>query len=261
MGETFKFLSRISFVCKFQHYFYYTFESFGQWLMVAFNIERVIAIYFPFQAKQMLSATFSNISILITFIFSLLVSIPVYFSRELRPTDLYGNYNCQSVGMSQLLAYLMVFIATGQKYPYSTTSILVLTFALAIKIIRNSKSRLKIFGHSLTYLQSQTPEALNTKDVNAALILILMSVFQCVIYFAGCIIWETVYLNNAYTFLSKSDALVWQTVGNIYDIIKILVRFMNLFVFLIKSAVFREECIKLFTCRLSCHPLPPASLS
>ncbi len=235
-------------------YFYQASESYTQWIFVAFCIERIIALFWPFKAKSLLSAKFAKICIFVVFVWCSLVCIPALFSYDTRISALYKDgYNCQAIGAEGIISLIMVFLTTGQKYPYSTFCIFILTLIIILKIIDITKYHQKLLPQRSKSLRNSESGTGNVakKEINATISLLLMSVVQCSIYIGDSFCWETIYLNNYFKFLSSESAKIIEMFGNLFDISTILVRFWNLYVYLIKIPVFRSECFRLFTCKLN----------
>ena len=235
---------RLSITCKMRGYFYQGSESFTQWILVAFCLERIIALFWPLRAKSIITPKFPKIAIFVVFIWCSLVAIPAIFSYDVRISQIYKDgYNCQAIGAEGFISLIMVFLTTGQKYPYSTSIIFVLTLIIALKILSLSKSRKKLFGEG-----SSKQSSIGGKEINATISLLLMSLVQCSIYIGDSFCWETIYLNNYFQFLGKDTAKIIEMFGNLFDITTILVRLWNLYVYLIKIPIFRKEFIRLICC-------------
>ena len=239
--------------CKVSTSVYYISESISQWLLVAFCVERVIAIYWPLKAKSLLGNKTSLSLIFGVIVISILACIPAPFAfHESESPD--GTVLCNMIGISIELTYLMVFFTTAQKYPISTMFIIILSFILGIKLLGLQRQRAESFDPGSKTV-SNTSGSVDTvkygknKELHAAVILLLMSSVHGSIYVAESVCWEVIYINNIFNFISPIVFVVLLKVGLMADVSSLIVRLWNFYLYFIKipsfrSAIFHILCLR-----------------
>ena len=203
--------------------------------MVAFSVERFIAITWPLHAKSILTKKMTLYSLIVILVFVVLTCIPTFIAFNVRLNPV-GYYDCNLVGVSRTLSMMMAFISTAQKYPISTFVFVFMASLVGIKLIMITRSKADL---------GVTARGRN-KEMNAGLVLLLLAAIHGVIYSAESITWETIYVNNIFPFLNTDTVSFLFKVGQVVDTSTIIVRLWNIYPYFFRIPAFRQCVYKLF---------------
>ena len=205
---------------------------------MVFCIERIIIIFFPLKAKGILTLKSEVFAIIGTaLICCLLASLRLPYLGKL--------------GMHErTVLFTRLLLVTMNKYVFSTIVLLILTLILCVKIIKISNEREQQFGSHMRRGRSRAAaeSSVSSKEFQIAIIFLMMSAVQTLIYIFCGATWGLYYLSYIFGLFPDEVNNQIATYGNFADYLTLIVRSWNFFVYFSRIPSFRNAIITYVKC-------------
>lgn len=221
-------------------------EAFVNYVYVLLNVERLIALYFPFKVRQIFTKRKLSVTLLLLALFNFAIAANWYGNLfPVRNPYMVRGYGCSAGGSSDLYHLIVPALIFCNSYVVTTLSATILSALIVLKIRKIIRSRVSVLP------AANNRQGLSSRQMEYFLTPLIISALHALFYLPVAAFRLTAILLPYVTKLSSTQSAIITGLGFDFYTFVMPVHLINFCVYSFRIPGFFKCATYVFTCRCS----------